>query len=56
MRSSATTTNNLNYKKYFNYGGLAVDDVNRSFNIQRLQNINALQAAILTSWLNGNKL
>ena len=48
------TTNNLNYKKYFNYGGLTIDDVNRSFDIEPLQKPDALQSAILKSWLKSN--
>ncbi len=48
------TTNELNYSKYFNYGGLAIDDADRSFRIYALQNPGALQAAILKSWLADN--
>jgi len=47
------TTKNLNYTKYFNYGGLAIDDTNISFNIKPLLNPDALQMMILKSWLNG---
>ena len=50
------TTNDLNYTKYFNYGGLAIDDANRSFNIQALKNPDTLQAEILKSWLSSNNL
>jgi predicted metalloprotease with PDZ domain len=45
------TTKPLNYSKYFNYGGLAIDTTNKSFAISPLQHPDALQATILKSWL-----
>ena len=45
------TTKPLDYKKYFNYGGLNIDTTNNSFIIQPLKNPGALQASILKSWL-----
>jgi predicted metalloprotease with PDZ domain len=46
------TTKNLNYKKYFNYGGLDIDITDGAFKITPLKNIGKLQASILKSWLN----
>ncbi len=45
------TTNELNYKKYFNYGGLDIDTSGRSFTINPSQHPNALQEAIRQSWV-----
>lgn len=42
------TTKELDYKKYLGYAGLEIDG---SFKISRIQNPDALQAAILNSWL-----
>lgn len=50
------TTHNLDYKKYFNYGGLTIDDANRSFNIEPFPNADALQTVILKSWLKNDNL
>ena len=48
------TIKELNHNKYFNYGGLTIDDANHSFNIQSLKNPDTLQTEILKSWLAGN--
>jgi len=49
------TTKPLNYSKYFNYGGLDISTADKSFAIQPVKNPDALQAAILKSWLSSGK-
>lgn len=46
------TTRPLNYSKYFNYGGLDINTADKSFSIQPMKHPDALQQAILKSWLN----
>jgi predicted metalloprotease with PDZ domain len=45
------TTKAPDYAKYLNYGGLTIDTSNNNFTIQPIENPDALQAAILKSWL-----
>ncbi|MFT4153111.1 M61 family metallopeptidase [Parafilimonas sp.] len=45
------TTRPLDYKKYFNYGGLDIEQADQSFYISPLKNPDALQAAIWRIWL-----
>ena len=45
------TTKELNYKKYFNYGGLDVQVSDGSFQIEPLADPDKLQAVILKTWL-----
>jgi len=48
------TTQELDYPKYFNYGGLAVDPVSekgKAFSIHPMQNPGILEAEILKGWL-----
>lgn len=48
------STTELDYKKYFNYGGLDIDVSGRTFVIRSLENADSLQKAILSSWLRGD--
>ena len=45
------TTSPLNYSKYFNYGGLDINAIDKSFSIRPLKTRDALQDTILKSWL-----
>jgi len=47
------TTKELDYKKYFNYGGLNINVDDGSFQIHPLPQPDNLQSAILKTWLKG---